>query len=93
MWVSLTAKELGRAVELAEQTVTTSGANLAELRLTSAVNMMSGREYRGPAYWRLTFKRRDLIPRDATSELGAGGEIFVDVDLGANVAKIAGHGE
>jgi hypothetical protein len=93
MWVSLTAKELGRAVELAEQTVTTSGANLAELQLTSAVNMMSGREYRGPAYWRLTFKRRDLIPKDSTSELGAGGEIFVDVDLGANVAKIAGRGE
>ena len=93
MWFSLTAQELARAVDLAERTVVASGAVLAELKLTSAVNMMAGREYRGPAYWRLTFKRRDLIPKDATSELGAGGEIFVDVDLDANVARIAGRGE
>ena len=93
MWVSLTAQELGRAVELAERAMSASGAVVTELKLTNAVNMMAGREYRGPAYWRLTFKRRDLIPKDATSELGAGGEIFVDVDLDANVAKIAGRGE
>jgi len=93
MGYSLTAKELDRAVELAERMLMTSGARGTELKLTSAINMMAGREYRGPAYWRLTFKRRDLIPKDATSELGAGGEIFVDVDLDANVAKIAGHGE
>src|SRR3954469_881877 len=93
MGYSLTAKELDRAVELAERMLMTSGARGTELKLTSAINMMAGREYRGPAYWRLTFKRRDLIPKDAISELGAGGEIFVDVDLDANVAKIAGHGE
>ena len=93
MWSSLSAKELGRAVELAEGTVAAGDTSLANLKLTSAVNMMSGRDYRGPAYWRLTFKRRDLIPRDAVSILGAGGEIFVDVDLDANVAKIAGYGE
>jgi hypothetical protein len=93
MWFSLTAQELGRAVELAERTVSASGSALAELKLTNAVSMMAGREYRGPAYWRLTFKRRDLIPKDTASELGAGGEIFVDVDLDTNVAKIAGHGE
>ena len=93
MWFSLTAQELGRAVELAERTVSASGSALAELKLTNAVNMMAGREYRGPAYWRVTFKRRDLIPKDTASELGAGGEIFVDVDLDTNVAKIAGHGE
>jgi len=55
--------------------------------------MMAGSAYRGPAYWRVTFKRRDLIPKDAASELGAGGEIFVDVDLATSVAKISGHGE
>ena len=93
MGYSLTSKELDRAVELAERILTTSGAGITELKLTSAINMMAGREYRGPAYWRLTFKRRDLIPKDASSELGAGGEIFVDVDLEANVAKIAGRGE
>jgi hypothetical protein len=93
MWFRLTAQELGRALDLAERVLIASGTVLAELKLTSAVNMMAGREYRGPAYWRLTFKRRDLIPKDAASELGAGGEIFVDVDLDANAARIAGRGE
>jgi hypothetical protein len=93
MSVSLTAAELNRAIALAEQTLTASGASPAELKLTSAVNMTAGREYRGPAYWRVTFKRRDLIPKDSSSELGAGGEIFIDVDLDANLAKIAGRGE
>jgi hypothetical protein len=88
----LTAKELERAVELAERVVAVSSA-LDQLKLTSAVNMTAGRDYRGPAYWRVTFKRRDLIPKDSASELGAGGEIFVDVDLDTNVARISGHGE
>ena len=88
-----TAKELEQAVALAERAIVTGGTALDQLKLTSAVNMMTGRDYRGPAYWRITFKRRDLIPKDAASELGAGGEIFVDVDLDTGVAKISGHGE
>ena len=88
-----TAKELDQAIALAEQVVVAGGAALDQLKLTSAVNMMAGRDYRGPAHWRITFKRRDLIPRDAASELGAGGEIFVDVDLDTGVAKVSGHGE
>ena len=88
-----TSKELEQAVALAERVVVAGGAALDQLKLTSAVNMMAGRAYQGPAYWRITFKRRDLIPKDASSELGAGGEIFVDVDLDTSVAKISGHGE
>jgi hypothetical protein len=93
MSASVTAKELLRAVELAERTVLASGTALESLKLTRAVNMMAGSEYRGPAYWRVTFKRRDLIPKDAVSEIGAGGEIFVDVDLDGGTAKISGLGE
>jgi hypothetical protein len=76
-----TAKELEQAVALAERVVVAGGAVLDQFKLTSAVSMMASRDYRGPAYWRITFKRRDLVPKDAASELGAGGEIFVDVDL------------
>jgi len=88
-----TSNELEQAVELAERIVVAGGTALDQLKLTSAVNMMAGSAYRGPAYWRVTFKRRDLIPKDAASELGAGGQIFVDVDLATSVAKISGHGE
>jgi hypothetical protein len=91
--MSVTTKELGRAVELAEKEILASGAVVAELKLTSAINLMDGRSYRGPAYWRLTFKRRDLLPKDAESELGAGGELFLEVDLDAGSAKITGRGE
>jgi len=87
------AKELNRAIDLAERTVAGSGEDVSALRVTSAVNMLAGNEYRGPSFWRVTLKRRDLIPKDASSELGAGGEIFVDVDLATNLAKIAGRGE
>src|SRR5262245_56640115 len=31
--------------------------------------------------WRLTFKPRDLLPETEDDRLGAGGEIFVHVDL------------
>jgi hypothetical protein len=89
---SATAAEVNRAVELAEQAIA-ARAPVAAYRLTSAINMMAGAQYRGPAFWRLAFKRRDLIPADASGELGAGGEIFVDVDLATSSAVITGFGE
>jgi hypothetical protein len=92
MLFNVTAAELNRAVELAEKAIAAK-TPVAGYQLTSAINMVAGREYRGPAFWRLTFKRRDLIPPDAESELGAGGEIFVDVDTKTNLATVTGFGE
>jgi hypothetical protein len=92
MLFPVTAAEVNRAVELAEKAIA-ARTPVAAYQLTAAVNMMAGNEYRGPSFWRLTFKRRDLIPADAESELGAGGQIFVDVDLGTGVATITGFGE
>jgi hypothetical protein len=92
MLFSVTATEANRAVELAEKAIAAK-TPVAGYQLTAAINMFAGNEYRGPSFWRLTFKKRDLIPADADSELGAGGQIFVDVDLKANVATITGFGE
>ncbi len=92
MLFSVTAAEVNRAVELAEKVIA-ARTPVAGYQLTSAINMVAGKEYRGPSFWRLTFKRRDLIPADAESELGAGGQIFVDVDIKAGTATITGFGE
>lgn len=89
---TVTATEVNHAVELAERAIAAK-TPAAAYQLTSAINMTAGNEYRGPAFWRLTFKRRELIPADADSELGAGGEIFVDVDTKAGTAAITGFGE
>ena len=92
MLFSVTAIEVNRAVEIAEKAIAAK-TPVAEYQLTSAINMVAGNEYRGPAFWRLTFKRRELIPADADGELGAGGQIFVDVDTKAGAATITGFGE
>jgi hypothetical protein len=88
----VTATELDGAIALAEQVIAAK-TPVAGYQLTSAISMVAGNEYRGPAFWRLKFKRRDLIPADAESELGAGGEIIVDVDTATGVATIIGYGE
>lgn len=92
MQLRVTAAEVNRAVDLAEKVIA-ARAPVAQYQLTAAINMVAGQEYRGPSFWRLTFKRRDLIPADAESELGAGGQIFVDVDLKTGAATITGFGE
>jgi hypothetical protein len=94
MLFQVTATEANRAIELAEAAIGKSGAKAEAYRLIRAINLMApDGAYRGPSYWRLTFKRRDLVPDTVDAELGAGGEIFVDVDTKDATATIAGHGE
>jgi len=88
----VTAAEVNRAVTLAEKAIS-ARARPADYQLISAINMVAGNDYRGPAFWRLRFKRRDLIPADAEGILGAGGEIMIDVDTQTGVATITGYGE
>lgn len=46
-----------------------------------------------PGRWRLTYKPRRLVPGTAEQEIGAGGEVFVEVDLSTGDARVAGRGE
>ncbi len=89
-----TATELNRAVEIAEDIIVKAGELPSEYQLTSATSMLTPKGvYRGPAFWHLTFKRRDLIPADAESEIGAGGMLFVEVDLAIAHGALMGRGE
>jgi hypothetical protein len=89
MAIQETEREVHDAVALAEPVLAAAGAKPSDYRLLRAINLVSPKgDYRGPAYWALTFKRRDLVPADESSELGAGGEIRVDVDTAKRVASI-----
>lgn len=85
------AIELGRALELASGLLAERGEDRAAYRIVEALNRLRG-DGGGPEVWRVTFKRRDLIPADG-SEIGMGGEVQVDVDLGSGTARIGGFGE
>lgn len=77
------------AVRLAEKLLVEKNVDLNQLTLVRA-------EYipRGAAFvWRLTLKRRDLLPATPEEPIGAGGETFVEVDVGAGQARITGTGE
>ncbi|CAN5313709.1 hypothetical protein BH10CYA1_BH10CYA1_54450 [soil metagenome] len=44
-----------------------------------------------PNLWKVTFKDTQTIPRDGP--IGAGGEIFIEVDLSTKKARFLGTGE
>ena len=83
--------ELQRAIDLASQYLGSRGEDLSGLRVVAATNRLRDPDG-GPHAWRVTFKSRHLIPEDG-SEIGAGGEWFVDVDLETDAARLGGIGE
>ena len=57
-----------------------------------AVTLLLG-DQRGARFWRLRFKRAQLLPGTPDDRVGAGGEILIDVDLDTRTATLAGYGE
>ena len=64
----------------------------AEYALVEARNGTDGAQYKGPAFWRLTYKscggRRPTV-----DPVCKGGEIFIGVDLATGKATPLGTGE
>lgn len=89
-----TSRECEEAIALAEAMLPTIGANPPDYKLITAQNLSTpAGVYRGPQFWHLSFKLRELIPSTPQAEVGAGGEIFVEVDLTEQRAWLAGYGE
>lgn len=89
-----TSWECEEAVALAEAMLPTIGKMPQDYKLVAAGNLRShAGAYRGPHFWHLTFKLRKLIPSSSEGILGAGGEIFVEVDLAEKRAWVTGYGE
>jgi hypothetical protein len=55
--------------------------------------IVKGEKYLGPYIWHLTYKQKNLIHEDENEEIGAGGEVFIEVNLNIRKAKLLGYGE
>lgn len=81
------------AVLLATALMKDKGEDPALYKLVAAENRLKGHPDAAPHKWRLTFKLRRLIPEEVGGIMGAGGELFIEVDTATRQAKLAGVGE
>ena len=81
--------ELHQAAALALDSLESDGRSAADYRLIAAENRLG----ESPDRWRLTFKLRRLLPRGRDEEIGKGGEVFIEADIAAGTARLAGTGE
>jgi hypothetical protein len=81
------------AIGLAAGFLRTVTPDSSEYQLVAAESHIRGAGPIQPEVWRVTFKRRALIPTSASAEIGAGSEIFVEVDLVSREARLLGYGE
>lgn len=81
------------AIFLGVSFLKTNDIDPAQYRLILAENLIKGPTYAGPFIWRLIFKLRNLISEETGSEVGAGGELFLGIDLTTKEVRLLGHGE
>ena len=87
-------KECRTAISLAEEFLSTLDVAPDEYKLISAENLVIvDEEFAGPHLWRLTFKLEELIPEDAIGIIGAGGEIYLEVNVNKGEVDLTGYGE
>ena len=83
------ASELYKAVSIAITRSADVRESRGEFKLVSAQQIIVNGEY----IWRITLKPVSLLPDDpSTQEIGAGGEIFLNVDLKTEEAIVT-YGE
>lgn len=88
------SQEVIKVIQIAEKCLLYNQIDLKRYKLIKAENLyINNSKYIGPNKWYVVFKAKHLIPKDEKDLLGAGGEIFVEVDLKGDQAKILGYGE
>ena len=78
------------AISIGAASLPNSGADPALYKLVTAENIIDST---GSHLWRLRFKLRILIPKTDGTEIGAGGEVFVEVNLTTLKAELCRYGE
>jgi hypothetical protein len=81
-------KECLEAITLVAQSPGIKGVDFAKYKLISVENLMSQ-----SSVWQFTFKPRELLPQTPESRIGAGGEIFVRLDVRSRSITLSGYGE
>ena len=88
------SQEIIKVIQIAEKCLLDNKIELNRYKLIKAENLkINNSKYIGPNKWYVVFKLKKLIPKDINGKLGMGGEIFIEVDLKDNKAKILGYGE
>lgn len=80
--------ECMRALSLGANYISSSGLTPGDYKLIKAENMLTSGSYYGSHIWHLTYKAKDLIDRS-----GKGGEVFIEVDMKKQEARLSGYGE
>ena len=83
-------KDCLKAITVVTEVLRIQEIDFSDYKLISIENLVPSTS---PDTWRLTFKLRTLIPKTSQSKLGAGGEIYVQVDTGRKTAELLGYGE
>ena len=77
--------DLDRAVAIALEALDGRGRTSSDVKLVGASQLVLEGRY----VWRVTFKPLHLLPDDPSrGKIGAGGEVFVNVDLGTGMAVV-----
>jgi hypothetical protein len=91
---NITASECTQAIELAERVLLHNHYKLDEYKIIKIENLiLQGKQYKGSEFWSVVMKKKSLIPDGKNDIIGAGGEIFIKVDLKRKTASIIGFGE
>ena len=84
--------ELRQAISIADAFLPSLSIKADEYKLVEAENMMNGKKYMGPAFWRLTYKSCGGRP-PVVEPICKGGELFIGVDMTTRKASFIGAGE
>lgn len=78
------------ALDLLRAFLAQEGIDADRYKLVAATNRIP---LSGPSCWLLVLKLRELIPASPAEEVGAGGEIRIEVDVASGKSRIVGYGE
>jgi hypothetical protein len=80
--------ETKEVIKIANEFIKSLDIKSKEYKLVGVNNLViSGNDYKGERYWKITYKSRNVIDK------GKGGEIFIEVDFKDKKAKLLGYGE
>jgi hypothetical protein len=88
--LSEVARECLCAISITLEQFCVKDIDLSKYRLVAVESVSTGRE---PSLWRLTLKPCSLLPRSSNARIGAGGELFVQVDTARCAISSVTYGE
>jgi len=95
MGIDLQTDDCKKAIKIAVQVLKAKFPREDSFKLISVTNLLKGvAPPIGPTIWEVIFKPVRLIPRSASQEVGAGGELMLRIDVARHDNPIRlTHGE